>query len=86
VIEEFDWTDHARQRISEREFARVEVESTIHLGHDRRRVNDGRAEWQVMGEDGAGRPFVVIYDHPAEGNVAKVRIVSVWELTERELC
>jgi hypothetical protein len=85
VIEEFDWTEHALERAAERRFDRDHIEAVIKEEHELRRVNDGRAEWRVTGRDRVGRPFLVIYDHPAEGDPARVRIVSMWELTEREI-
>ena len=80
MIEEFDWTDHALGRAFERDFDRFQIEMTVRLGHDARSRNDGRADWRVHGEQLDGSVFTVIYDHPAEDNVEKVRIVSVWPL------
>ena len=83
MIERFDWTDHAERRIRERRFDRINVEMNIRLGHDRRRRNDGRADWQVLGQRMDGIWFVAIYDHPVDEDLDRVRIVSVWELEER---
>ncbi|MBS1894213.1 MAG: hypothetical protein JST59_23175 [Actinobacteria bacterium] len=83
MIERFDWTDHAGRRAWEREFDRFQVEMTIALGHDERSLNDGRADWLVRGERLDGRGFGVIYDHPVGEDLARVRIVSVWDLNDR---
>jgi len=80
AIERYVWTAHARQRIQQRRLDRDEVEQAIGQGHDSREVNDGRAQWLVRGTTADGTPFEAIYDHPHDGNVETVRIVSVWRL------
>jgi hypothetical protein len=84
VIERFDWTDHAEDRIRERELDRILVEMTIRLGHDGRSRNHGRADWLVRGRGLDGRVFEVVYDHPARQDLGRVRIVSVWLVDEGE--
>jgi uncharacterized protein DUF4258 len=85
VIERFDWTDHAGRRAWERKFDRFEVEMTIMLGHDGRSRNDGRADWLVRGERIDGCAFEVVYDHPVDEDLDRVRIVSIWEMEDRGL-
>jgi hypothetical protein len=78
VIERFDWTDHAEDRLRERKFDRINVERAIRLRHDERSRNHGRADWMVRGKKLDGRVFEVVYDHPAKADLGRVRIVSVW--------
>jgi hypothetical protein len=85
MIEEFDWTDHALRRAWERKFDRFQVEMTIMLGHDERSRNEGRADWIVSGERLDGGVFEVVYDHPVDEDPGRVRIVSIWEIENREL-
>jgi hypothetical protein len=82
VIERFDWTDHAGDRIRQRELDRILVEMTVRLSHDGRSRNHGRADWLVRGEGLDGRVFEVVYDHPARRDLGRVRIVSVWLVDE----
>ena len=79
AIEHYVWTAHAQQRIQQRRLDRYQVEQAISQGHDAREVNDGRAQWLVRGT-ADGTPFEAIYDHPHDGDVDTVRIVSVWRL------
>ena len=82
MIEEFDWTFHARRRVSERKLDRFEIEMTIRFGHATRRPNAGQADWRVEGERMDGTRFQVIYDHPVQGDANCVRVVSVWRMHE----
>lgn len=43
-------------------------------------ARDGRAQWLVRGTTADGTPFETIYDHPHDGDVDTVRIVSGWRL------
>ena len=81
-IERFTWTEHAESRLSKRRLTRFEVESVVREGHRSREVNKGDASWRVHGERSDGRRFAVIYDHPAMGDSALARIVSVWPLRD----
>ena len=83
MIERFDWTDHAERRLRERDFERINVEMAIRLGHDGRSRNDGPADWLVLGQRMTSISFVVIYDHPVDEDLDRVRVVSVWDLEER---
>lgn len=80
AIERFVWTDHARARSEQRRLQRAEIEQAIADGHERRRPNDGRAEWLVSARTAGDVAFEAIYDHPHGDDVAAVRIVSVWRL------
>jgi hypothetical protein len=82
VIERFDWTDHAEDRVRQRKFDRTLVEMAVRLGHDARSRNDGRADWLVRGEGFDGRVFEVVYDHPVGWDRGRVRLVSVWPFEE----
>lgn len=82
AIERFVWTEHAESRLSERGLTRFEVEEVVREGHGSREVNKGDATWRVHGERSDGRRFAVIYDHPALGDPALARIVSVWPLRD----
>jgi hypothetical protein len=83
VIERFDCTDHAEDRLWQREFERILVEMAIRLGHDGRSRNRGPADWLVRWEGLDGRVFEVVYDHPARQDFGRVRIVSFWLVEER---
>jgi hypothetical protein len=80
AIERFVWTLHAQLRLQQRRLDRNEVEQAIHKGHDAREVNDGRAQWLVLGTTAAGASFEVIYDHPHGDDIETARVVSVWRL------
>ena len=80
MIERFDWTDHAEERVRERKLDRTLVEMAVRLGHDGRIRNIGRADWRVRGKLSGGKFFVVIYDHPVVADANRVRLVSVWDL------
>jgi hypothetical protein len=82
VIERFDWTDHAEDRVRERKLDRTLVEMIVRVGHDGRSRNLGRADWLVRGERFDGCVFEVVYDHPARGDLGRVRVVSVWDVEE----
>jgi hypothetical protein len=78
TIERFKWTIHAEDRLSQRGVTRVSVEHAVRELHPFRTNNQGAAEWRVD----TGR-LVVIYDHPAGGDVDMARIVSVWSKRQR---
>jgi hypothetical protein len=80
AIERFVWTEHARDRLSQRRLAASDIEQAIGDGHSSREVNDGHAEWLVSGETADGTAFEAIYDHPHGDDDTAVRIVSVWRL------
>lgn len=50
----------------------------VRQGHTSREVNRGDANWRVYGTRSDAQRFAVIYDHPALGDAALARIVSVW--------
>ena len=77
-IKRFVWTDHAELRLDERGLTRPDVEEVVRQGHSSREVNRGDANWRVYGTRSDGQRFAVIYDHPALGDAALARIVSVW--------
>ena len=79
-IKRFVWTEHAEMRLRQRWLDGADVEDAIRDGHAGRSVNDGRADWLVSGETIDGTAFEAIYDHPHHGDIAAVRIVSVWRL------
>ena len=76
------WTAHARARLRERRLDRREVEEAIRAGHDRREVNDGRAQWVVHGRTAHGAAFEVVYDHPHGTDPDTARVVSAWRVDE----
>ena len=77
-IKRFTWTFHAEDRLPQRGLTRVQVERAVRELHPLRETNDGEAEWRID----AGR-FVVVYDHPAGGDIDAVRIVSAWAKRRR---
>jgi hypothetical protein len=77
-IERFVWTDHAELRFGERGLTRPDIEQVVREGHSSREVNRGDANWRVYGTRSDGQQFAVIYDHPAMGDAAVARIVSIW--------
>ena len=79
-IERFVWTEHARERLSERRLDASDVEEAVRNQHSEREVNDGRAQWLVSAKTPGGVPFEAIYDHPHGDDASAVRIVSVWRL------
>lgn len=79
-IERFVWTEHAEMRLRQRWLDASDVQDAIRDGHGGRRVNYGRADWLISAETADGTAFEAIYDHPHRGDVAAVRIVSVWRL------
>ena len=84
-IERFVWTEHARMRLAERGLDVADIERAIETGHEKREVNDGRAEWLVSGVLSDGTPFEAIYDHPHGDDEAAVRIVSAWRLDSQPM-
>jgi hypothetical protein len=78
MINNFDWTTHATERLRQRDLDRGELERIVRVGHPDRTVNRGRAEWRVTGQQADGTAVVVIYDHPAGGDPSRVRVVSAW--------
>jgi hypothetical protein len=79
TIERFEWTVHAAERLPQRGLTRARVERAVQELHPIRETNLGAAEWRID----AGR-FVVIYDHPDDGDLDAVRIVSVWSKRRRK--
>lgn len=79
-IARFTWSDHALLRLDQRHLATFEVEQAIREHHEARRPNDGRADWLIAAKTPDGRAFEAIYDHPAAGDEALARIVSVWRI------
>jgi hypothetical protein len=67
-------------RRDERGLDAAEVELAIAKGHEKREVNDGRAEWLASGVLADGTAFEAIYGHPHGDDDAAVRVVSVWRL------
>lgn len=84
AIERFVWTEHALLRLAQRRLRGLDVERAIRAGHDDRHVNDGKADWLVLGITTHGVPFEAVYDHPADGDDSTVKIVSVWRLDRTE--
>jgi hypothetical protein len=79
MIEHFNWTAHAIERLGQRGIDRMDVEQIIRANHRDRTVNRGKAEWRITGSGTTGgAPIVVIYDHPDAGDQSRVRIVSAW--------
>ncbi|MGH2903515.1 MAG: hypothetical protein ACRDK7_08040 [Solirubrobacteraceae bacterium] len=79
-IERFIWTTHAEDRLDDRHLTRGEVERAIRDGHSRRQLNYGEADWLLTTVTATRVPFEAVYDHPAHGNPATARIVSVWRV------
>jgi hypothetical protein len=79
-IERFVWTEHAEARRFQRHLDASDIEVAIRDGHSDRQVNDGRAEWLVVGETADGTACEAIYDHPHQGDAGAARIVSVWRV------
>jgi hypothetical protein len=80
AIERFLWTHHAESRLHERHLTRGDIEQAIRDGHSKRQVNDGQADWLLVGVTTNGVPFEVIYDHPAHGETTTARVISAWRL------
>jgi Domain of unknown function (DUF4258) len=78
AIERFQWTQHAEQRLGERNLTRGEVEQAIRDGHGGRQINTGSADWRVHGRRSDGKSFEVVYDNPADGDAGAARIISEW--------
>jgi hypothetical protein len=79
TIDRFRWTLHAEDRLPQRGLTRATVERAVKEFHPIRVTNDGAAEWRID----AGR-FVVVYDHPDDGDIDAVRIVSAWPKRRRK--
>jgi hypothetical protein len=56
------------------------VEQAIRHEHDNRLRNAGEADWLIETTTSDGRAFGVIYDHPIQGDMTQVVIVSAWSL------
>jgi hypothetical protein len=67
------WTVHALERLPERGLTRTMVEQAVRDGHPTREKNEGEANWRVN----AGG-FSVLYDHPTDGDLDTIRIVTAW--------
>jgi Domain of unknown function (DUF4258) len=80
AIEQFTWTTHAEERLHERHLTRWEVEQAIRDGHSHRQLNHGKADWLLAGITITGISFEAVYDHPAHGQPATARVVSVWRV------
>jgi hypothetical protein len=48
--------------------------------HGGRQLNYGEADWLIAGITRTGVSFGAVYDHPAHGEPATARIVSVWRV------
>jgi hypothetical protein len=68
-----EWSDHALIKARVMSASRADIEDGLFVGHPRRTRNRGAADWQV----GVG-PWVVAYDHPADDDATKARIVTLW--------
>ncbi|HEU4737424.1 MAG TPA: DUF4258 domain-containing protein [Solirubrobacterales bacterium] len=80
MIQRILWTEHAQLRLKDRGLTSHDVEEVVREGHESREANHGVADWRVHGTRSDGRRFAVIYDHPAFGDPAVARIISVWPL------
>lgn len=67
------WTTHALERLPERGLTHEMVERAVQDGHARREANRGPADWRID----AGH-FFVLYDHPADEDIDKIRVITVW--------
>jgi hypothetical protein len=65
--------DHALTKARALAASRADVEDGVLTGHARRMRNAGAADWQVV----VG-PWVVAYDHPADDDATKARVVTLW--------
>jgi hypothetical protein len=83
MVERIYWTSHALERAGRRGLTGEEVERVVRLGHGKRALNRGDADWRLYGTRPDGRRFAVIYDHPVFGDPGAARIVSVWVLRDR---
>jgi hypothetical protein len=79
-IERFIWTTHAEDRLDDRHLTRSEVERAIRDGLSHRQLNYGKADWLLAGITITGISFEAVYDHPAQGQPATARVVSVWRV------
>jgi hypothetical protein len=79
-IERFIWTTHAEDRLDDRHLTRGEVERAIRDGRGDRQLNYGKADWLLAGITITGISFEAVYDHPAHGQPATARVVSVWRV------
>jgi hypothetical protein len=67
------WTEHALERATNLNIARVDVERIVIQQHHARRRNPRAADWRVT----SGR-LVIAYDHPDHGDAASAQIVTLW--------
>ena len=79
-IERFIWSTHAVDRLDDRHLTRGEVERAIRDGISHRQLNYGKADWLLAGITITGISFEAVYDHPAHGQPATARVVSVWRV------
>jgi hypothetical protein len=77
MIQEIEWTDHARDRLRQWHVGTAEIEAVIHAEHRFRSSNPGRADWQVMHSLEDGTRLKVLYKCPIDGDEARVRVVTV---------
>jgi hypothetical protein len=80
AIERFVWTAHALLRLDERRLRRSDVEQAIRDEHGGRQVNDGQADWLIVGITANGIRFEAVYDHPVGDDETTARIVSAWRV------
>ena len=76
MIEHFQWTFHAGERLAQRGLTKHEVEIAIRLGE--REPNLGAADWRVTGVRSDGLRFVAVFDSPVDDDHQAARVVSVW--------
>jgi len=80
AIKGFIWTAHAELRLGDRGLGHLDIEQVIRENPRLWIANQGDADWRVEGTRPDERRFIAIFDHPALGDPALVRIVSVWTL------
>lgn len=83
MIERFQWTFHAEQRLAERGLGRHEIELAVRLG--KHEPNFGPADWRTGEVRADGLRFVVVFDYPAEDDPGAACIVSAWTIVEGAL-
>lgn len=52
----------------------------IRKRHVERSINRGDADWLLIGRTETGLGLKIVYDHPGDGDVNTIRIVSIWRL------
>jgi hypothetical protein len=83
MIERFQWTFHAEQRLAQRGLKRHEIEIAVRLCEWR--PNLGSADWRVTGVRPDGLRFVVVFDFPASDDPEAARVVTAWTIGESSL-